>query len=355
VPFVVLGERSAVRTSVEDEVIHSGQLSAFSRHLGLDDYAGLGRLTFVWKDTQRSNFHVGDRSRLKQLLAVRFGRAHADQIIDALIDSMLAEIKEEKITICGNKKHIDRVRDLKAKSSKGGQKRAKNVSRRKDGTFHPAQVQADIQLSPSGHPGVSSAITITNTYKEEYNNILYKDPTALPEKPNTTILASLGQPAAPAEKKPLSAVFQLRDKFLACYAELYHGAIYEWNHARDGKQAKLLLVNTSQERVMAIMSDIDAYFGWRDPLVIKNGHTFSNGFWSFVSSRHRLHADMAAPERHEAAAIIAQERYEAGKSAFKQKQEQLWAAEHSETSLAAINPQALAALPSRRSVDSSDS
>lgn len=154
-----------VRTSVQDEVIYSGRLSAFARALGKEDLDALGWLVFAWHDTQNAHFISGKRPALKRLLSVRFG-AEADRVIDALLDSLLADIRREKIEIRGNRAHVNKLVLLRQIKVNGGKKRASNASRRKDGTFHPA----DDQQTTSSQPAETSYITTspsTTTSKSE--------------------------------------------------------------------------------------------------------------------------------------------------------------------------------------------
>lgn len=340
--------------NIEDDVFVSGRLRAFALHMRCAEETAIGVLCQVWRQTQSQGFIQGSIQDFAQAIRLWLPTYSASEIASAMIQSGLAEAANDDIYIRGNEPHISRLNALRNQAEKMRKKAAK---RRGPKELLSQDLKQDLlpvlsqdlkapEIRVVQEPSLAPYIQRTNDDRGS---------TGVPAiHTHTESLAALvsEKPTKLVKAKPsASGVFRVRDAFVAGYAELYNGAPYDWDHARDGRQAKKLVGNGDEGRVIAVVAEVNDYFGWKNPEVIREGHTFSHGFQSFVSKRHKLRADHAAPERHDAAAILAQERYEAGKQAFKQKQEQLWAVEHSATSQAAIQgrPVVLAALPSRKS------
>jgi hypothetical protein len=147
-----------MRTNIEDDIISSGRLGAFSRaakllHSALpeavkEELIAMGALVFTYRDSQVKRFTTGARGRLQSILTVRFGSV-ADQVIDAMLSSQLATERNAKISVKGNRAHVSRLKSLRAKSSNGGKIRAGSATRGKGGVFVPGKSQAEHQAAPA--------------------------------------------------------------------------------------------------------------------------------------------------------------------------------------------------------------
>lgn len=139
-----------MRTNIEDDVITSGRLGAFTRAARLldsslsplvkDELMAMGALVFTYRDSQVKRFTTGERDRLRSILAVRLGDV-ADQVIDALIAADLARPRGKKISVKGNPKQVSRLKSFRSNASKAGKIRAETGSRQEDGTFAPGKLQ----------------------------------------------------------------------------------------------------------------------------------------------------------------------------------------------------------------------
>lgn len=294
------------RTNFEDSAIVEGLISGIVARLRVNEFAAAGMLTFMWKDTQRAMFVSGSREALRQAIGRRWPNDEdADRFIDAAIvcGAIAKHMGEhllggEELEVVGNGKHVERLLKLRLSARLGGAARAKAKANAKH-TLKDTKAKSE-QNPAKTEPKPSAPYSLLPTVEDQDQ------------------LASLVDAPQAEAVKSSPEVWQIRDAFSAGYAELYNGAPYEWDHARDGKQAKAL-IKKAPGGIDQLLVEIDAYFGWRDPEVIAKGHSFSDGFTSFVATRKRLQADMAAPERHRAAAVIRQERYQEGKDAYVKK------------------------------------
>jgi hypothetical protein len=145
-----------VRTNFEDDLVSSGRLAAFARSMKKDERDALGWILFAYRDTQNAKFSSGRREHLKRILSVRFAE-HADRVIDAMIDSLLADLRRDRVSIRGNANQIGRLDLLRQKKAKAGVARASSATRGKDGTFRPAHGQHPPAQSSAPAPAPAPA------------------------------------------------------------------------------------------------------------------------------------------------------------------------------------------------------
>lgn len=344
-----------MRVNIEEDIFHSGRLRAFAFHMGCAEETAIGVLCQVWRQTQAQGFVQGSIQDFAQAIRLWLPSYSASQIAAAMIQAGLAEAANDHIYIRGNEPHVSRLQSLRNQAEQMRKSAVKRLSpkKRSKQALSQALSQGLIQEPSQGLSGVLDVAKTGGVQEPSFAPNIQRPKVDRGSRGSEIQANSTESLASLVSEKPSvsPAVFRIRDKFLEGYAELYNGSVYDWDHARDGKQAKALMRDGSEERLAGILAEVDAYFGWKDPEVIRKGHTFSHGYQAFTQVRHRLRADHAAPERHEAAAILTQERWEAGKAAFKQKQEQQWAADLSATSRVAIKskPEVLVGLPSRKS------
>lgn len=271
----------------------------------------VGELMYFWDETQERGIVDTTRDEIALHLTVETD-GEASTFIDALLSCGLLTVNPDgSIHISGNGDHVLRLDEIKEARSKGGKKRASSAGRA-GGRFtsSPGGNQQRTSSAPAGAgKSTSSSPAHTSSASVYIGN-------------NEEHLASLdaaaaSPPAAEVVEKSVNGVIQIQQKFRALYAEWYPlKPDYDWDYKRDGNHAKSLL---ERNRVEDIIGELEAYFGWKNPQLISDGHTFSHGRSAFIMLRRQLNADMGAPQRHDVAAVLRQENYQRGKVAYERK------------------------------------
>lgn len=293
-------EVNAMRVNIEDDLHLSGRLPAFARFLGVDEDTAIGRLYWVYRETQSRELVTMTRAEFVAATELRLLNPGA--LLDALLRSRLASEHEGFVTIHGNQVHVDRISKMRGMASAGGKARqhgkrsgnptasAPQPDRSRSGNRSAADTQA---------PSKRSLLPAPSSLLQKQDPDLKPDPN-LPVTIKKSDLSDLHRGVTPGAQQPTGAS-AIRLTYLNAYARKFARPFVGWG-VRENGQCKNLLGSWPIERVLEL---IPLYFAWNNPIAIRAGYPF--GF--FVSSIHELDTDTHAPERKRlAAAAMANER-----------------------------------------------
>ena len=304
-----------MRVNIEDDLHLSGRLSAFSRFLGMSEEQGIGRLYWVYRETQSRELVT--MSRAEFISATELRVTDPEGTLDALVRSKLATDQNGAITIHGNEPHVERIKQLRGMASLGGKARHKAAATQP--TRQPLR-------SPHGSRAGNRAAADTHASSQRsllptpYSLLQKQDPdlTAVPNLPPTLHKPDLPNEIrgeSPGSLSSGSKTGAIRLAYLGAYRTKFDREFVGWGRRENG-QASNLLASWPIHRVLEL---IPPYFTWQNPFAIKAGYPF--GF--FVQAIHELDTDTHAPDRKRIAnAVSANDRQIGNEDAEKLRYEE---------------------------------
>ena len=281
-----------MRVNVEDEIHADGSLGALARALSVEEDTALGRLVFVWRETQRRKLIVVTKDEFCSATKLRV--KDPGGMLDAMIACDFASPTDDgRWYIRGNDKHIARLEVYQSKAQKGGIASQSALSRPK--LASSSNKLASSKPKASFNEPESKLQRATNEPPTSHQRALLapysKDHDLDPSDPYL-IQSSNSEDLPPSGKAPkngASPSSRIRAAYLAGYEKKFGRPFGGWGAKANG-QASQLIRDWPADRVIELLA---LFFEWNNPRAISAGYPF--GF--FVSAIHEIDADTHSPER----------------------------------------------------------
>jgi hypothetical protein len=279
-----------MRVNLEDSLTDDGHARMIAKIMGWDEDRVIGKLYWVYRDTQKAKFVEGPIGRAVTLCVLRFDSDdECQKFLSAMVTAQLSKRDGDTIRIRGNER---RVTELDAWY--GGKVRAGKASANKR---KAEKIREQEPTDAQQNPTVLSPKSLVLSPIQDL-----RDPELFPQHEDRRV--PVHSRPAPKARKPVTEDSPLFARVVDCWF-VNHREVYGGDPPWGSLQGKQLsaIMRKARDNGAELLQLIPQFFHGPYPDSTKAGHPLSDGYASLAMRIDMLRADMTNPNRRVKAAV----------------------------------------------------